>query len=433
MSTQGPPRVTPAMLVPPTRPQPIGSDALRHGRIAENGTVFLLRPDGEVPVGQWVAGTPAEGLAFFARRYDDLLVEVTMSTTRVRDGKASAESAVAVAAKVRAGLAAPDFIGDVAALEEACGRLEATVAERREADAAERRARRDAALAERTALVVEAESLAESTDWKRSGDRLREILDSWKAAGRADKGSEQALWRRLSAARTTFERRRRQHFATLDATRKDVVARKEALISSAATLAKSTDWAATTREFRTLVDRWKAAGRASKSEDDRLWERFKAAQDAFFAARAEADAAADAKLAGNVAVKEALALEAEALLPVSDLKAAKETLRSVQTRWDAAGELPRGDRDRLEKRLKAVEEAVRALDTQRWQRDNPEARARAAVTVERFRAAADKHEAALARATAAGDLRAAEQARGALESVRPLLEAAERALAEFGG
>jgi hypothetical protein len=421
------------MLVPAGRPLHTGSDAVRHGRIAEDGTVFIVSPDGEVPVGQWVAGTPAEGLAFFARRYDDLLVEVTMSTTRVRDGKATAESAVAVAAKVRGNLAAPDFIGDVAALAEACGRLEAAVAERREADAAERRARRAAALAERTALVVEAESLAESTDWKRSGDRLREILDSWKAAGRADKGSEQVLWRRLSTARTTFERRRRLHFATLDATRKDVVARKEALIASAVTLAKSTDWAATTREFRSLVDRWKAAGRASKVEDDRLWERFKAAQDAFFAARAEADAAADARLAGNVAVKESLALEAEALLPISDLKAAKETLRSIQTRWDAAGELPRSDRDRLEKRLKAVEEAVRAMDSQRWQRDNPEARARAAATVERFRAAAEKHEAALARATSSGDARAAEQARGALESVGPLLEAAERALAEFGG
>jgi hypothetical protein len=121
------------------------------------------------------------------------------------------------------------------------------------------------------------------------------------------------------------------------------------------------------------------------------------------------------------------------LLPISDLKAAKETLRSIQTRWDAAGELPRSDRDRLEKRLKAVEEAVRAMDSQRWQRDNPEARARAAATVERFRAAAEKHEAALARATSSGDARAAEQARGALESVGPLLEAAERALAEFGG
>lgn len=433
MTTPGVPRVTPAMLVPPRRPQPAESDAIRHGRIADDGTVYLVRPVGEVAVGQWVAGEPRDGLAFFARRYDDMVVELTIIRTRVREGRAPAADAGAVLAKVRRSLAEPDFIGDVVALEVACADLEAVVAERRAAEAAERTARREAAIAERTALTIEAEGLAESIDWKRAGDRLREILEAWKVAGRVDKSVEQALWRRLSGARTTFERRRRQHFATLDAQRKEVVAEKEALIANATALAASTDWAATTRAFRTLVDKWKAAGRTTKTEDDRLWNRFKAAQDAFFAARSAADAAADAALAGNVAVKESLATEAEALLPITDLRTAKETLRSIQARWDAAGDVPRGDRDRLEKRLKAVEESVRSMDSQRWQRDNPEARARAAATVEQFRATATKHEAALARATSAGDSRAADQARAALSAVQPLLDAAERALVELGG
>jgi len=432
MTTPVPPGVTPAMLVPP-RARPAGSDAVRHGRIADDGTVYLLRDGAEVVVGQWVAGTPAEGLAFFARRYDDMAVELTIMQMRLREGRASAQDAQAVLTKVRASLETPDFIGDVAGLHAQCDALADLVEDRRRVDSAERAARKEAALAARTDLVVEAEGLANSTDWKRAGDRLREILEAWKSAPRVDKSVEQGLWRRLSAARTTFERRRRQHFATLDAQRKEVVGEKESLIASAVALSTSTDWATTSRAFRSLVDRWKAVGRTTKAEDDRLWERFKAAQDTFFAARAAADAAADAALAGNVTVKEALAAEAEALLPITDLRAAKETLRSIQNRWDAAGEVPRSDRDRLEKRLRAVEDAVRALDTQRWQRDNPEARARAAATVEQFRATATKHEAALARATAAGDARAADQSRAALESVRPLLDAAERALVELGG
>ena len=436
MSTEGAPRITPAMLVPPRRPAPAAaapSTSLAFGRMDEDGTVYLLGPDGEQAVGQWVAGTREQGLAFFARRYDDLAAEVALTLARLREARMPAQDAQTTLTKARTALAAPDFIGDVPALAAACEELEALIGARREAEAAERIARREAALAARTALVTEAEALADSTDWKAAGDRIRTILEEWKAAPRADKGTEQALWKRLSAARTTFERRRRAHFATLDARRKEVVAQKEALIAEAQRLAQSTDWAATSRAFRGLVDRWKAAGRTSRAEDDRLWERFKAAQDSFFAARAAADAAADAVLAPNVAVKEGLAAEAEALLPIKDLRAAKETLRSIAARWDAAGDVPRADRERLERRLKAVEDAVRALEADRWRRDNPEARARAAATVEQFSAAVARHEAALSAARAAGDERRARDAESALASARPLLEAAARSLAEFGG
>jgi hypothetical protein len=67
-----------------------------------------------------------------------------------------------------------------------------------------------------------------------------------------------------------------------------------------------------------------------------------------------------------VPAKEALVVEAEAILPVSDLKAAKSALRSVQDRWDRAGDLPRGDRERLEGRLKKVEESIRSAEADAW-------------------------------------------------------------------
>ena len=64
--------------------------------------------------------------------------------------------------------------------------------------------------------------------------------------------------------------------------------------------------------------------------------------------------------------KEALVVEAEALLPISDLKAAKASLRSIQDRWDKAGDLPRGERERLEGRLRKVEDAFRAAEADAW-------------------------------------------------------------------
>ncbi|GMA85178.1 hypothetical protein GCM10025868_04280 [Angustibacter aerolatus] len=95
------------------------------------------------------------------------------------------------------------------------------------------------------------------------------------------------------------------------------------------------------------------------------------AQDAFFEARHAAQAEQDAEFGANLQVKEALLVEAEALLPVRDLAAAKRALRDVQDRWEAAGKVPRGDLDRVERRMRAVEQAIRDAEDNRWRRLEP--------------------------------------------------------------
>jgi hypothetical protein len=343
------------------------SDPSRFGRVEPDGSVILLAPEGEVTVGQWAAGTPEEGLAFFGRKYDDLVVEVDLITARLADGRASAEQADAVLVKVREGLAARSFVGDVAALEARCDDLARAIAVEREAAKARRAEQREAAMAARRALADEAESLQDSGSWKATTARYAAIVEEWKALPRSDRGAEQELWQRISTARSSFDKRRRQHFSELDSQRKEAVARKRELIAKAEGLATSTDWPRTSRQLRDLMGEWKAAPRASRADEDKLWKRFKAAQDAFYSNRAAADAAEDERLRENLPAKEALVVEAEALLPVSDLKAAKAALRSIQDRWDKAGDIPRSDRDRLEARLRAVEDTIRGAETKAWE------------------------------------------------------------------
>jgi hypothetical protein len=280
--------------------------------------------------------------------------------------------------------------------------------------------------------VVEAESLAESTQWKATGERFTALLESWKAAPRIDRGREQALWKRFSAARTSFDRRRRQHFASRDAERKEALGAKEALIREAEGLSTSTDWAGTTRAYRSLMDRWKAAPRGSRQDEDRLWARFRAAQDAFFAARDALNAERDVEHRANLERKEALVVEAEAILPVTDIAAAKKALRVIAERWEAIGHVPRNDKDRIERRLRAVEDAVRQADDKRWSATDPARRARAEDTAEKFRASLAKAEAALAAARASGDARAIAKAESTVDSTRALLAAVEGTVSEFG-
>ncbi len=398
------------------------------GRVDDDGTVHLRLPDGgERTVGQWAAGEPEAGLAFFERKFADLKVEVDLAERRLRDGKATPDQTTSVIAKVRGALVEPAVVGDIATLTARLDALDADVVARRAAVAAERAAAREQALAARETIVTEAESLAESSAWKATGDRFRVLLDQWKAAPRAERAKEQDLWKRFSTARSTFDKHRRQHFATLDAERKAAMAVKETIVTEAEALATSREWGESAAAYRDLMTRWKAAPRGPRLDEDRLWGRFRAAQDAFFAARNATFDERDAGLRENLTAKQVLLVEAEALLPVTDLQAAKTAIRSIAERWEKVGHVPRNDKDRLESRLRAVEESIRHGEADEWRRTDPAARARAEDTVAMFHASVAK----LEKAAGSDDARKASEAQRSLEMTRPLAEAAERALAEF--
>ncbi len=121
-----------------------------------------------------------------------------------------------------------------------------------------------------------------------------------------------------------------------------VRARKEKLVEEAEALADSTDWGAHLQSvYRDLMRQWKEAGRAGRDDEAELWKRFRDAQDKFFAARSEVFAAKETELRGHAAVKEQLLAEAQALLPITDWRAARSALRGIQERWEQAGPVPR--------------------------------------------------------------------------------------------
>ena len=386
---------TPAALRPPAATT--ASDPTRFGRVEADGTVILLAPEGEVVVGQWAAGTPAEGLAFFGRKYDDLVVEIDLIEKRLSDHRAPAEQAEAVLVRVREALAARSFVGDIAGLEARCDRVAASVEAAKAANRARKAEQREAALVQRRALTDEAEALGDSTSWRTTTERYAAIVEEWKSLPRGDRATEQELWSRISAARTAFDKRRRQHFSELDGQRKEAMGAKRELIAKAEALAVSTDWIKTSKQLRDLMGEWKTAPRGSRTDEDKLWKRFKAAQDAFYAARTASEDAEQEGLRANLPAKEALLAEAEALLPVTDLKAAKTSLRSIQDRWDKAGDLPRGDRERLEGRLKKIEDTIRGAEADAWKTTS------GGIATDAFSEALDRLQAKRDAAAARGD------------------------------
>jgi hypothetical protein len=116
---------------------------------------------------------------------------------------------------------------------------------------------------------------------------------------------------------------------------------------------------------------------------------------------------------------------------VTDVRAARSALRSIQERWEQAGPVPREAHDRLEQGLRRIEDAVRKAEDAQWRRSNPEALARAKGTVDQIRAAITSLEGQLAKAQQQGDSKAADEAAEAIAARQSWLEEAERTLAEL--
>lgn len=382
------------------------TDPHKWGRIDDAGVVYVYGGTGERAVGNWQAGDTEAGLAHFARRFDDFATEIALLETRLATGSGDPKATKTHAIELRESVDSLAAIGD---LDSAAARLEIVIGA---ADAAiagastARAAARSVAVAAKEGLCVEAEQLAESEQWKATGDRLKEIVDEWRTIKGIDRKTDDALWKRFAKARDAFTRRRGTHFADLDKQRGAAKEAKEALITRAEALADSTEWGKTAGEYRTLMEEWKASGRAPRDIEDALWDRFRAAQEKFFAHRNQTFSERDQEFETNAAIKDRLLAEAETINPAGGLDAAKAALRSIQERWEAAGKVPRERIKEFDARLRAVEDRIRSAEDSHWRRTDPETSAR----IEQFRSRAESYRAQATKARAAGNDRKAREA-----------------------
>jgi hypothetical protein len=404
------------------------------GRVAEDGTVYVRTSEGERVVGIWQAGSPDEALAFFTRRYDSLATEVSLLERRITATDLAPGQVKATITRLHAAIDEAKAVGDLEGLKRRLASLSEQAEQRQQEHKAARDRARVEAIAVKERIVAEAEKLAaEATHWKSGGERLKELLDEWKAAPHGDRQAEAALWKRMSAARSAFAKRRKSYFTALEQEREGVRERKQELVSRAEELSTSTDWAATASAYRELMASWKEAGRADRAAEDELWKRFRAAQTTFFDARSAAMSAKDSQLRERATAKGELLAEAENLLPVTDSRAARATLRSIHQRWDKIGSVAREAQERLEGGLKKVDDAVRKAEDIQWRRTNPEALSRARDTVDQIRRTIANLEGQLEHANREDDQAARDRATSALATRRAWLAEAEKTLADLAG
>ena len=398
------------------------------GRVDETGTVYLKQAEGERVIGQYPDGTAEEALAYFERKYVDLAGQVTLLEQRAKRGASAADIGKAVSALTEV-VPTANALGNLDALTARLAALTETLGELNKVQTAESQAHVAEAVTERTAIVLEVEALAAEdpakAQWKQVTARLDALFAAWQKhqqeGPRLPRAEANDLWKRFRDARTTIEQHRKAFFSELDSAHRDARTAKQQLVEKAEALApKGADGV---NEYRDLLEAWKNAGRAGKRYDDQLWDRFKAAGDAIYSARGEIVAQDDAEFSGNLEAKLALLTEAEALLKETDRVKAKDTLAGIQRRWDVIGKVPRDQVKVVEDRMRRVETAVRKLDEDHWQHNNPEKKARTEGLASQLNDAIEKLEAEITAAKAAGDTIKATELQESLEARKLWLNA----------
>ncbi|MGO1886174.1 MAG: DUF349 domain-containing protein [Citricoccus sp.] len=408
-------------------------EAAKFAKISDDGHVVLLDGAEEHPVGQFPEGTPQEALAYFSRKYDELVSQVMLLEHRVATGAPAGEIQKTLG-HVRQTIGERGMVGDMPALRARVEALQTRLDDLKLAEKLALEKAQAAQLATREAIVAEAEEMAakdpQQVQWKHASARMAELFENWKAAQKAGprlaKSVEDGLWKRFRTARTTHDKHRRAFFSQLDATNATAKQAKEKLIARAEALSTSTDWGPTAGAYRDLMNEWKAAPRASRKEDDALWARFRAAQDVFFKARKSQNEEIDREYGENLKVKEEILAEGKKLLPVQDVKAARKVLNDLRGRWEDAGRVPRKDVSRMESAFRTLEDGLKSAEDEHWRKTNPETKARTNSALSQLEDKVAELEDDLAKAKAKGDAKSVAKAQEALDARKLWLETLQK-------
>ena len=413
-------------------------DPSKFGRVDQDGTVYVLTPSGEKAVGSYPGKSPEEALAYFVRKFEAVASEVALLAARIKSGAMVPSDAAEAVVKLRQSVANLNGVGDLATLANSVEQIpnliedhRAAYKERKEIESAVREAKRASALLAKEKLVTEAESLALSESWKVTSERLKVLLDEWKAAPRLDKATDSELWKRFSSSRNKFDKRRRTHFAALEGVQREVASAKQEIVKQAQELANSKEWLPTANKFKALMGAWKATGRGKPSVDAKLWSQFKAAQDQFFAAKNADLDKRQVTMATNLAKREELIIKFEELLPITDLNTANKNFRALMEQWQRIGMTERSKRAALDTRLSRIEDEIHTLTEEQNRRTDPTAIARANDVVQGLVDAIAGYEAQAVKADAAGNSAKAKVAREAAEARKAWLAEAQKGLADF--
>ena len=208
-------------------------------------------------------------------------------------------------------------------------------------------------------FCANAEALAESEDVVEAFKELQKLHEQWKEYGPVAKEHREAIWERFKAATAVINRKYQTHFETIKQQQADNLAKKTALCEKVEEIAArevdgSNQWNAFSKEIEDIQQEWKAIGYASRKDNQKIYDRFRAACDSFYARKRDFYMEYKEGMNANLEKKIAICEQAEQLKTSTDWKKTSDQLISLQKQWKEIGAVPRKKSELLWKRFRAA-------------------------------------------------------------------------------
>lgn len=215
----------------------------------------------------------------------------------------------------------------------------------------------------KTAICEEVEKIeipekVSFNDWKKISETVDQLWERWKKSGRAEKNINEELWQRFRKAndvifkkRKAFFDQRKKEFQTNLQKKNDICSRAEALVNSL-------DWKSAAAEMRKLNEEWKKVGFVPGKLADKVWDRFRKANQAVFEMRQNHFAETDKELDANLEKKLDLISRIENFQLSGERKPDFEALKNFQHEWSDTGLVPFAKKNEIYNRYKNAIDAL---------------------------------------------------------------------------
>ena len=209
------------------------------------------------------------------------------------------------------------------------------------------------------AFCAAAEKLAENENVVNAFHELQKLHEQWKEYGPVAKEKREEIWDRFKAATSVINKKYQAHFEGLKAQQEENLEKKKVLCEKLEEIAEreiknTADWNQLSKEIESLQAEWRTIGFATKKENQKIYDRFRAACDKFFERKREHYTTIKDSMSANLEKKQAIIEQAEALKSSTEWKKTADQLIALQKQWKEIGAVPRKTSEQLWKRFRAA-------------------------------------------------------------------------------
>lgn len=204
-----------------------------------------------------------------------------------------------------------------------------------------------------------AEKLAEDDNVVEAFRELQKLHEQWKEYGPVAKEYRDSIWDRFKAATAVINKKYQAHFEGQKEKQQENLEEKTKLCEQVEAIAEkevksSGEWNQLSTEIEDIQKKWRTIGFATKKENQKIYDRFRAACDKFFARKREYYSQFKDSMNENMEKKLSIIEKVEALKDSKEWKKTTEAIIALQKEWKEIGAVPRKKSEQLWKRFRAA-------------------------------------------------------------------------------